>query len=82
MMSPDPAGERIARLEASATAMDRNIERIESKVDEALHKLSGIEMSMNRHRGVEGIVLWIANAVRMIVAGLVGAGASIWFGRN
>jgi hypothetical protein len=81
-MSPDPDGERIARLEARATAMDGNVARIENKLDAALHKLSKIEMSMNRHRGVEGIVLWIADAARMIVAGLAGAGASLWFGRH
>ncbi len=81
-MAPDPTGERIARLEAGAAATERNIGRLEGKLDEALDKLSTIEISMSRRRGIDGAALWIADTARMLAAGLAGAGASWWIGRH
>jgi hypothetical protein len=81
-MAPDPDGERIARLETGASAAERNVERIEKKLDEALQRLSTIEKSINRHHGVDGVVVWIADAARLVVAGIAGAAASILMGRH
>ncbi len=77
-MAPDPDGERIARLEAAERVISRDIERLERKLDEALEKLGAIDLSMNRRRGTERVAVWILDAVRMIAAGIAGAGLSDW----